>query len=96
MLSALEESVSSRKTWASPHMALDRDKQTEHLAAARESWALVTQVRGLQVAHIAMQVSRCFDPKGMDSTGYSIRFFSLQLSAAITYLSICSRYILKV
>ncbi|XP_062308462.1 colorectal mutant cancer protein isoform X2 [Osmerus eperlanus] len=44
VLSALEESVSSRKSWATPNTAFDRDKQTEHLAAARESWALVTQV----------------------------------------------------
>lgn len=44
VLSTLEESVSSMRTWAAPHTVVDHGKQTEHLTAARESWVLVTQV----------------------------------------------------
>ncbi|KAL1022852.1 hypothetical protein UPYG_G00033300 [Umbra pygmaea] len=42
VISALEGSISTRRTWAIT--ACDQDRQTQHLTAARESWVQVTKV----------------------------------------------------
>uniref|UniRef100_W5M4Y2 Usher syndrome 1C binding protein 1 n=1 Tax=Lepisosteus oculatus TaxID=7918 RepID=W5M4Y2_LEPOC len=44
ILTALETSVHSRRTWADPSTACDEEKHAEHLRAARESWVQVTKV----------------------------------------------------
>ncbi|KAM6962604.1 colorectal mutant cancer protein [Aplochiton taeniatus] len=44
VLSALEDSIRKRRTWANPSTASDQNKQAEHITAARESWVLATQV----------------------------------------------------
>lgn len=43
-LSAVEDSISCRRTWAAPITASDQDKQKEHLRAAQESWVKAAQV----------------------------------------------------
>ena len=47
-LSAVESSISSRRTWAVPLTASDQEKQTEHIMAAQESWVQATQVREMK------------------------------------------------
>ncbi|XP_029988520.1 uncharacterized protein ushbp1 isoform X2 [Sphaeramia orbicularis] len=44
VLSAVEDSISCRRSWAAPITALDQDKQKEHLRAAQESWVKATQI----------------------------------------------------
>ncbi|MBN3317129.1 CRCM protein, partial [Atractosteus spatula] len=44
ILTALETSVHSRRTWADPGTTCDEEKHAEHLRAARESWVQVTKV----------------------------------------------------
>ncbi|KAM3876322.1 colorectal mutant cancer protein [Diretmus argenteus] len=44
VLSAVEESISCRRSWAVPITASDQDRQTDHLAAAQESWVQATQI----------------------------------------------------
>ncbi|XP_071368374.1 colorectal mutant cancer protein isoform X2 [Centroberyx affinis] len=44
VLSAVEDSISCRRSWAVPITASDQDKQTEHLAAAQDSWVQATQI----------------------------------------------------
>lgn len=44
VLSSVEDSISSKKSWAAPITASDRAKHREHLKAAQESWVKATQV----------------------------------------------------
>ncbi|XP_029004969.1 colorectal mutant cancer protein isoform X2 [Betta splendens] len=44
VLSSVEDSISCRRTWASPIRATDQDKHKEHLRAAQESWVKATQI----------------------------------------------------
>ncbi|XP_029904946.1 uncharacterized protein ushbp1 isoform X2 [Myripristis murdjan] len=44
VLSAVEDSISCRRSWAIPITASDREKQTEHLVAAHETWVKATQI----------------------------------------------------
>ncbi|KAM7409693.1 hypothetical protein PAMA_001268 [Pampus argenteus] len=43
-LSAVEDSISCRRSWAAPITASDQDKQKEHLRAAQESWGKAAQI----------------------------------------------------
>ncbi|KAJ7986223.1 hypothetical protein DPEC_G00337730 [Dallia pectoralis] len=44
VLSSLEVSMNTRRTWAVPQTACDQVRQTQHLTAARERWVEVTQI----------------------------------------------------
>lgn len=44
VLSSVEDSISSKRSWAAPITASDQDKHQEHLRAAQESWVKATQV----------------------------------------------------
>ncbi|KAF7657207.1 hypothetical protein LDENG_00030530 [Lucifuga dentata] len=44
VLSAVEDSISCRRSWAAPITASDQDKYKEHLKAAQESWVKATQI----------------------------------------------------
>ncbi|XP_029506894.1 colorectal mutant cancer protein isoform X1 [Oncorhynchus nerka] len=44
VISVLEGSINTRRTWAASHTACGQDGQMEHLTAARDSWVQVTQV----------------------------------------------------
>ncbi|XP_044218511.1 colorectal mutant cancer protein isoform X1 [Thunnus albacares] len=43
-LSAVEDSISCRRSWAAPITASDQDKQKEHLRAAKDSWVKAAQI----------------------------------------------------
>ncbi|XP_048832400.1 colorectal mutant cancer protein [Brienomyrus brachyistius] len=43
-LDALETSVRQGRAWVTPHISCNKEKPAEHLTAATESWAKVTQV----------------------------------------------------
>lgn len=47
VLASVEDSISSRRSWAAPITASDRCKQQQHLKAAEESWVKATQVSKL-------------------------------------------------
>ncbi|XP_028301419.1 colorectal mutant cancer protein isoform X2 [Gouania willdenowi] len=44
VLSTVEDSISFRRTWATPITASDQDKHQEHLRAAQESWVKATMI----------------------------------------------------
>lgn len=44
VLSSVEDSISSKRSWAAPITASDRAKHREHLRAAQESWVKASQV----------------------------------------------------
>lgn len=44
VLSSVEDSISSKRSWAAPITALDHNKHREHLRAAQESWVKAAQV----------------------------------------------------
>ncbi|XP_051233402.1 uncharacterized protein ushbp1 [Dicentrarchus labrax] len=44
VLSSVEDSISSKRSWAAPITASDQDKHQEHLRAAQESWVKATQI----------------------------------------------------
>ncbi|KAM9848869.1 harmonin-binding protein USHBP1 [Aulostomus maculatus] len=43
-LTAVEDSISCRRTWAAPITSLDQNKQREHLRAAQDSWVKAAQI----------------------------------------------------
>ncbi|XP_059197386.1 uncharacterized protein ushbp1 [Centropristis striata] len=44
VLSSVEDSISSKRSWAAPITASDQDKHREHLRAAQESWVKAAQI----------------------------------------------------
>ncbi|XP_077964319.1 uncharacterized protein ushbp1 isoform X2 [Gasterosteus aculeatus] len=44
VLSSVEDSISSKRSWAAPITASDQYKHREHLRATQESWVKVTQI----------------------------------------------------
>lgn len=44
VLSSVEDSISSKRSWAAPITASDRGKHQQHLKAAEESWVKATQI----------------------------------------------------
>ncbi|KAM8874603.1 uncharacterized protein ushbp1 isoform 1-T3 [Spinachia spinachia] len=44
VLSSVEDSISSKRSWATPITVSDQNKQREHLRATKESWVKVTQI----------------------------------------------------
>ncbi|XP_068445926.1 colorectal mutant cancer protein [Clinocottus analis] len=44
VLSSVEDSISSKRSWAAPITASDQDKQREHMWAAQESFVKATQI----------------------------------------------------
>lgn len=44
VLASVEDSISSKRSWAAPITVSDREKHQQHLKAAEESWAKATQV----------------------------------------------------
>lgn len=51
VLSSVEDSISTKRSWAAPITASDQVKQREHLRAARESRVKATQVASRTVWH---------------------------------------------
>lgn len=51
VLASVEDSISSKRSWAAPITASDRGKQQQHLKAAEESWVKATQVLKLNTNH---------------------------------------------
>ncbi|XP_070688519.1 colorectal mutant cancer protein [Pempheris klunzingeri] len=44
VLSSVEDSISSKRSWAAPITAFDQDRHKEHLRAAQDNWVKATQM----------------------------------------------------
>lgn len=58
VLASVEDSISSKRSWAAPITASDRAKQQQHLKAAEESWVKAAQVLKLSTDHCECQCSQ--------------------------------------